>query len=360
MRRSRLTRHFWIEALAGLALIAVSALAACGDTSTPATSSPVPMVTITPDSPNGQKLAGIPLPAATVPGTFVFSRPTTHRKGGYDLDVYYYDLYSIRSDGTGLTQLTSGKRSEDMAAWSPDGATIVYAVGESEDPSFRVWTMNADGSGQKRLCAARVRGEEAVWSPDGARIAFVSMDHAGGTQHVSVMDADGDDPRMLAPASMGGVGGTFYPAWSPDGKMVYFATMGEWSREDIWRMAVESGKPERVASVSTGGRFSISPDGTALAIYDQDTDQLLRIPTTGSGDPVVLVDELSRYMPGVAWLYWSPQTTWSPDGKAVAFAYNNEAVNGGGSELFVVNADGTGLSVVPGAGPVVNPVWRPQ
>ena len=82
----------------------------------------------------------------------------------------------------------------------------------------------------------------------------------------------------------------------------------------------------------------------------------------GGGAPVTLVDQVTAkgYVPhdnyggtqGVA-------LTWSPDGKAIAFATTYGGF-GPGSALYVVNADGSGLSVVPNTGTIWEPSWRPE
>jgi Tol biopolymer transport system component len=51
--------------------------------------------------------------------------------------------------------------------------------------------------------------------------------------------------------------------------------------------------------------------------------------------------------------------TWSPDGKAIAFAASFiEFLEG--SPLYIVNADGSGLSMVPNTEDVADVAWRPE
>jgi Tol biopolymer transport system component len=55
--------------------------------------------------------------------------------------------------------------------------------------------------------------------------------------------------------------------------------------------------------------------------------------------------------------------SWSPDGQALVFASEILAAPPGelpGSSLYVVNADGSGLSMVPNTGRVADPAWRPE
>ena len=65
-----------------------------------------------------------------------------------------------------------------------------------------------------------------------------------------------------------------------------------------------------------------------------------------------LLDPVSDYITGD--LEAAP--AWAPDGKAVAVA----AFGSIGSPLYIVMADGSGLSAVPGIDNAADPAWRPE
>jgi len=58
------------------------------------------------------------------------------------------------------------------------------------------------------------------------------------------------------------------------------------------------------------------------------------------------------------------QPVWSPDGKVIALAYSNllrpDSWLDETSQIYIVNADGSGLSVVPRAERVISVSWRPE
>ncbi|MCW3015521.1 MAG: hypothetical protein JWO02_2613, partial [Solirubrobacterales bacterium] len=72
-------------------------------------------------------------------------------------DVERAQFYTVRPDGTGLTQLTHfpfEHRRSFSASFSPDGRQIVFARAADRTGTGDVWIMNADGSGQRPLLQA--------------------------------------------------------------------------------------------------------------------------------------------------------------------------------------------------------------
>ena len=60
--------------------------------------------------------------------------------------------YTVRPDGSDLTQLTSGKEEVSFSGdWSPDGAQIAFVHYQFGDDHLEIWTMNADGSNRETL-----------------------------------------------------------------------------------------------------------------------------------------------------------------------------------------------------------------
>ena len=122
-----------------------------------------------------------------------------------------FDIYTVRTDGTDLLQLTHGGGYEGFATWSPDGSRILFTSGaEFETYAQDVYVMNADGSNEQRLTSWPGFDSFPVWSADGSWIAFASdrdatpaQQHAieahGAFTNISmyVMRADGSNVERL-------------------------------------------------------------------------------------------------------------------------------------------------------------------
>jgi dipeptidyl aminopeptidase/acylaminoacyl peptidase len=108
--------------------------------------------------------------------------------------------------GTGLGQITSGRRPANDPAFAPDGTQLAFArLGSG------LFVVNVDGSALRWLTGNGF-DRYPVWSPNGRLIAFVRG--AGSGYHLWVMSANGKRQHRLrqAPSTAGRA------AWTPDGE----------------------------------------------------------------------------------------------------------------------------------------------
>jgi Tol biopolymer transport system component len=111
-------------------------------------------------------------------------------------------------------------------------------------PNFEseVYAINVDGSGERRLTDSPGLDAFPAWSPDGERIAFAS--ERAGNWEIHVIDSDGAEQRRLTNTPEEDESG---PAWSPDGEKIAFATDVIGGHPTIHTMNADGSGRERLA-----------------------------------------------------------------------------------------------------------------
>jgi TolB protein len=222
------------------------------------------------------------------------------------------DAYVANGDGSDATALDTPLRWEIFPALSPDGSSIAFAGGPSEQ-SLDLYVAAPDGSHPRSIVAGGVEWPIA-WSPDSSRIAFVRRAPEGDA--IWIVKADSAEAHRVLEGSWTGV------AWSPTGE----------------GLAVTGAPPSPTGNKENGyGLYVVQPDGSGL-----------RRLTSSEADPAAEVFD-----------YWP---AWSPDGRHIAFA-RNDALDDitYDSDVYVMGADGSDLRRLtdwPGLDTV--PAWSPD
>lgn len=113
-----------------------------------------------------------------------------------------WEIYTVNTDGTGLTALTSNALLDGHPAWSPDDSKIVYASFRSGGQASLI-LMSSAGVEQSNLTPTGWNDNDPDWTPDG-RIVFKTdrFGTPGSPQvRIAVMNADGSAVAQLTSVS---------------------------------------------------------------------------------------------------------------------------------------------------------------
>ena len=174
-----------------------------------------------------------------------------------------------------------------------------------------------------------------------SRIAFCAETRSG-VRNIFLCDIDGGELEQITSYNTLNV----EPCWSPNGKTICFSKYGK-TGIDIVETTVAKPRRSRILTsfrgINTGA--AVSPDGQYMAVI-LSPDHQVDLYVLGLGRRYQ-----KRLSKGIA-VEASP--CWSPDGKKLAFVSDRR----GNPRIFISNADGSGLEIVPTVGiDAVTPSW---
>jgi TolB protein len=133
-------------------------------------------------------------------------------------DPYYLNnIYTVRPDGTGLVQVTSGPYDDEDPTWSPDGSQIAFVANrEGYQTPWRIYSTAADGSGAiRRLSGGAASEIQPSWSPDGSKIVFDIFPSPSAPPEPPGYNIYMMDPNGSARTKLTASGGDEDPDWQP-------------------------------------------------------------------------------------------------------------------------------------------------
>jgi WD40 repeat protein len=212
-----------------------------------------------------------------------------------------------------------------LTARAADSSQYVLVSGKSGNAEL-VLIDPTDATGQpKNLTNHPARDCYPAWSPDGKLIAFASdRDNAG---NIYAMDADGKNVRAVTKEKVAAAR-CYCPSFSADGKAICYGRL-ENGKGTVHTINVDGTNDRTILADAWDPAWS--PDGSRIAFARQvGKAQRLCVcdPDGGRVSELRDVDNpLGFTLPA-----------WSPDGTRIA--YSEPA--GGALELFLINADGSG------------------
>jgi TolB protein len=272
----------------------------------------------------------------------------------------YNQLFTIKPDGTGLTQVTripftGDTDGAEQADWSPDGTTIAFDApsGRGGDTFINLFTVAPDGSGLAELALA-LRGFNGApsYSPDGTKIAF-DQDVGPSRPNVHgifVANADGSDPHRLVTGLATPDAYDTNTDWSPDGTQISFTRVKNEREAAIFVVRADGSGLKRLTPWRLdAANADWSADGSKLLFHSYYNVQPGKSPNLFTIRP-----DGGRMTPLTHFTGGDSQAlgpSWSPDGTKIVWHKVTPKVN----QLFVMDAHGGHLRKLTNLPPDANP-----
>jgi Tol biopolymer transport system component len=235
------------------------------------------------------------------------------------------------------------------AARSSLRGTVAYGT-----PDGDIWVMNATGTERRRVTRSGPGHDfDPSLSPDGRAVVFRTSrggflpDTRGiGLEGIFVVDVRTRREHPVHPPR-----GGLFPSWSPDGTAIAFSTLQRDLQGESIHLVTPAGKRLRDLAEPS---FDAVQEGLA---WSPDSRRIAYSGHSGDGNWALWV--MNRDGSGRRQLTFptpvAPRgsggdhiASWSPDGRRLVYSSGQ----GGGIELYVINADGSGayrLTDWPGA-----------
>lgn len=239
------------------------------------------------------------------------------------------DIYIMHWDGRDPFQVTSDPASDVDPDISTNGRDITFTSNRTGNND--IYVVGSAGGSAVNLTNDPANDMWPRWSPDGRHIVFHS--NRDGNFEIYVIDAFGGAVRRMTDYP----GIDQFPDWSPDGRHIVFR------RDfDIHVLEVASGQVRRLTERSALNQMGAwSPNGHQIVFMStrDGYPSVFLMNADGSGQR-----NLTPKTAGDASSDWvSRAPSWSTNGRHIFFMSSRPST-GLDTEVFVMNADGTGVT----------------
>lgn len=308
-------------------------------------------------------VAGAPAAEATFPGEngrIVFGRPDAAGN---------LQVWTARIDMTRQRQLTTGDASSGYATWSPRGRRIAFDSNQADsDPGDDtnindVFTMRSDGSGVRRVTGGDGYAGDPSWTPSGRRLVFISDEgDYPAKQGVYSSRRDGSGLHRITKLPAGASSDTA-PRVSPGGHRIvftrYFPTETDRETSALYLVDPDGTHLRRLTATARlhPGDADWSPDGRSL-VFEADG------PRTGSRGDIYTIRRDGTHLRNLTrnknGKQGASDPVYSPDGKRILFVSGDFPADGAPQVgLATMRPDGSKRRRLPGIPAFEDqPDWR--
>jgi eukaryotic-like serine/threonine-protein kinase len=217
-------------------------------------------------------------------------------------------IWMLRKGESKPTAITSGtSRYYDLYV-APD-EKIVFASDASGIAD--IFEIASGGGDARQLTSEGRRNYAPIVSPDNRYLVFHT--NRAGVFQVWRTERDGTRPKQL---TFGNTEST-WPTFSPDGKWILYQHYEPATAYSLWRISIEGGTPEKVTE-GVAIRPTISPDGKLLAFWynDEQENSRWRLKVIQfEGGATFNIFEVAQTVQ----VNWDTPLHWSADGRYLTY-----------------------------------------
>ncbi|MFB7178114.1 hypothetical protein ACFCYI_10455 [Streptomyces sp. NPDC056257] len=294
------------------------------------------------------------------------------------------DLWSVRTDGTGLTRLTDSPANEEHPTVSPEGGRLAYSSDSDKAVGRQVYVRPLRGGAATRVTdPANGTATEPVWNPVDDKtnrdlIAYTATPTTADSTgpRLRWTDGRGDGPLLAGAQANWRTRGA---AWLPDGNGLLFLSpdrtcdcKGDW--DHVFRVPAHSADtPQLVLSEDrevgsatwlgplTGGGVVVERTSAAgphtVTLQDARMDgsdprdlglEILKEDPAADTNTDPAKDPLFQPAPGSD--PWTERQNYTPDGRRIVLTRFEGKPEARIQRIWMADADGTNPSALPLAG----------